>query len=111
MALLVYAIAIPFFLIERTSLPLTVGILTGLMWLPFSGMIQHWVGLFHGIARTGLIVGGVVPFSRASVRDHTGGDCGHLSDYDLLAGQSTEIAQPNCALLTHLPVALSRGCT
>src|ERR1700730_10084271 len=56
MALLVYAIAIPFFLIERTSLPLTVGILTGLMWVPFSGMIQHWVGLFHGIARTVLIV-------------------------------------------------------
>ncbi|MCU1309334.1 MAG: hypothetical protein JWO20_459 [Candidatus Angelobacter sp.] len=56
MALLVYAIAIPFFLIERTSLPLTVGILTGLMWIPFSGMIQHWVGLFHGVVRTVLIV-------------------------------------------------------
>ena len=33
---LVYSIAIPFFLIDYTSLPLTVGILTGLMWLPFS---------------------------------------------------------------------------
>jgi hypothetical protein len=56
MAVLVYAIAIPFFLIDRTSLPLSVGILTGLMWIPFSGIIQHWVGIFHGLARTALIV-------------------------------------------------------
>lgn len=55
-SLLVFAIAIPFFLIEPTSLPLSVGILTGLMWLPVSGMIQHWIGLFHGVTRTGLIV-------------------------------------------------------
>ena len=33
----------------------TVGILAGLMWVPFSWMIQHWVGLFHGIARTVLV--------------------------------------------------------
>ena len=56
MAWLVFAIAIPFFLVEPTSLPLTVGILAGLMWLPFSWMIQHWVGIFHGIARTVLVV-------------------------------------------------------
>jgi hypothetical protein len=56
MAWLVFAIAIPFFMIEPTSLPLTVGILAGLMWVPFSWMIQHWVGLFHGITRTILIV-------------------------------------------------------
>lgn len=56
MALAVYSIAIPFFLVEPTSLPMTVGILTGLMWIPFSWIIQHWVGLFHGIARTVLIV-------------------------------------------------------
>jgi hypothetical protein len=43
-------------MIEPTSLPLSVGILAGLMWVPFSWMIQHWVGLFHGIARTVLIV-------------------------------------------------------
>jgi hypothetical protein len=51
-ALLVYAIALPFFVVDYTSLPLTVGILTGLMWLPFSWIVQHWVGLFHGIIRT-----------------------------------------------------------
>jgi hypothetical protein len=51
-ALLVYAIAIPFFLADPTSLPLSVGILTGLMWLPFSGLLQHWVGVFHAVTRT-----------------------------------------------------------
>src|SRR5262245_15675226 len=56
MAWLVFAIAIPFFRIEPTSLPLTVGILSGLMWVPFAWMIQHWVGLFHGIARTILVL-------------------------------------------------------
>jgi hypothetical protein len=52
MALLVYAIAIPFFLIDYTSLPLTIGILTGLMWLPFSWIIQHWIGILHALCRT-----------------------------------------------------------
>jgi hypothetical protein len=56
MAILVYAIAIPFFLVEPTSLPMSVGILSGLMWIPFSALINHWVGLFHGIARTVLLV-------------------------------------------------------
>ena len=56
MAVLVYAIAIPFFLVDYTSLPMTVGILTGLMWIPFGGMIQHWVGLFHGLSRTVLVL-------------------------------------------------------
>lgn len=52
MSVLVYAIAIPFFLVDHTSLPLSVGILTGLMWLPISWIIQHWIGLVHGIVRT-----------------------------------------------------------
>jgi hypothetical protein len=56
MALLVYAIAIPFFLNDYTSLPLTVGILSGLMWVPLSWTLEHWIGLFHGIARTLLVV-------------------------------------------------------
>jgi hypothetical protein len=54
-ALLVYAIAIPFFRADYTSLPLSVGILSGLMWLPFSWIIGHWVGTFHTLARTGLV--------------------------------------------------------
>lgn len=56
MSLLVYAIAIPFFLEDRTSLPLTVGILAGLMWVPLSWIIQHWIGIFHAAARTALVV-------------------------------------------------------
>lgn len=51
-AILVYAIAIPFFIENYTSLPLTVGILTGLMWLPISWIIDHWVGIFHTMVRT-----------------------------------------------------------
>ena len=55
MAVLVYAVAIPFFQADYTSLPLSVGILSGLMWLPFSWIIGHWVGTFHTLARTALI--------------------------------------------------------
>lgn len=51
-AILVYSIAIPFFIESYTSLPLTVGILTGLMWVPLTWIIDHWIGLFHSIART-----------------------------------------------------------
>src|SRR5690606_19856500 len=51
-AILVYSIAIPFFLHDYTSLPLTVGILSGLMWLPMSWMIDHWIGIFHALLRT-----------------------------------------------------------
>lgn len=56
MALLVYAIAIPFFLQDYRSVTLTVGILTGLMWIPFSWIIQHWIGYFHTLSRTLLIL-------------------------------------------------------
>jgi ethanolamine transporter EutH len=56
MAVLVYSIAIPFFLVERTSLPMSVGILSGLMWIPFSALINHWIGLFHGITRNVILV-------------------------------------------------------
>ncbi|WP_296386001.1 hypothetical protein [Winogradskyella sp.] len=55
-AVLVYAIAIPFFIMDYTSLPLTIGVLTGTMWLPFSWIIKHWIGFFHAIARTVLVV-------------------------------------------------------
>jgi hypothetical protein len=51
-AVLVYSIAIPFFLLDFSSLPLSVGILTGLMWLPLSWTIKHWVGIFHTLTRT-----------------------------------------------------------
>lgn len=55
-AILVYSIAIPFFIVDYKSLPLTVGILTGLMWVPLTWIIDHWVGLFHSIVRTILVL-------------------------------------------------------
>jgi hypothetical protein len=54
-AWLVFAIAIPFFRADYTSLPLSVGILSGLMWLPLSWIIGHWIGTFHTLARTALV--------------------------------------------------------
>lgn len=54
-AWLVFAIAIPFFRADYTSLPLSVGILSGLMWLPFSWIIEHWIGTFHTLTRTALV--------------------------------------------------------
>jgi hypothetical protein len=56
MANLVWAIAIPFFMIEPTSLPLSLGVLSGLMWVPLSWMLRHWVGIFHGVVRTVAVV-------------------------------------------------------
>jgi ABC-type transport system involved in Fe-S cluster assembly fused permease/ATPase subunit len=38
------------------SLPLTVGVLSGMMWLPMSWILQHWIGLVHGGLRTVLVV-------------------------------------------------------
>lgn len=55
-AVLVYAIALPFFALEPSSLPLTVGILTGLMWLPFGWLVGHWVPMAHTVVRTLAIV-------------------------------------------------------
>jgi hypothetical protein len=55
-AVLVYSIAIPFFMVDYSSLPMSVGILTGLMWLPFSWIIKHWVGIFHTLSRTVLVL-------------------------------------------------------
>jgi hypothetical protein len=52
MSFLIYAIAIPFFRLDYTSLPLTVGILTGIMWMPMSWVIRHWIGWAHAITRT-----------------------------------------------------------
>lgn len=54
-AWLVFVIAIPFFRADYTSLPLSVGILSGLMWLPFSWIIGHWIGTFHTLTRTTLV--------------------------------------------------------
>ncbi len=51
-ALLVYAIVIPFGIADPTAMPLGVGILTGAMWMVYSWVVRHWIGYFHAIART-----------------------------------------------------------
>ena len=56
MSLLVFGLAIPFGMVDPSAVPLGVGVLTGLMWLPFSLLIGHRVGFFHAIARTALLV-------------------------------------------------------
>lgn len=56
MALLAYGIALPFFRADPTSLPLSVGILSGMMWLPVSWLIGHWIGIAHAVGRTVLVV-------------------------------------------------------
>jgi hypothetical protein len=56
MSILVWGIAIPFWMIEPSSLPLSAGILAGLMWVPLSWILNHWVGLFHAVTRTLLVV-------------------------------------------------------
>jgi hypothetical protein len=55
-SMLVFALTIPFFMTDYTSLPLSLGILTCLMWIPFSWIIQHWVGWFHALSRTGTVL-------------------------------------------------------
>lgn len=55
MSLLCYAIALPFAAQDYSSIPLSIGVLSGLMWLPISWIIEHKVGTFHALTRTILI--------------------------------------------------------
>ncbi|MFC3122723.1 DUF7010 family protein [Agaribacter flavus] len=52
MALLVFAISIPAAQADYQTLSLSIGVLSGLMWIPFSWIVQHWLGYFHAISRT-----------------------------------------------------------
>ena len=57
MSFLVFAIALPVAAIDHTTVPLSIGILAGLMWMPLSWAIEHWVGYFHTVVRTlGIVV-------------------------------------------------------
>ncbi len=62
MSLLVFAIVIPFATEQPRAATLGVGILSGLMWMPFSWIIGHWVGYFHAVARTVLVLAGWLLF-------------------------------------------------
>ncbi|WP_286234903.1 DUF7010 family protein [Thalassotalea sediminis] len=56
MSLCGFSIAIPFGLENYSSLPLSIGIISGLMWLPITWIIGHNVGVLHTLLRTILIV-------------------------------------------------------
>ncbi|MEX0613545.1 MAG: hypothetical protein WD738_16365 [Pirellulales bacterium] len=56
MVILVWAIAIPFWLVEASSLPLSVGVLAGLHWIVYGWIVRHWVGMFHSVTRTILVL-------------------------------------------------------
>ncbi len=55
-ASLFWAVAVPFFSVDHSSLPLTLGIIFGIPWMILGWIIRHWIGSFHAIARTVLIV-------------------------------------------------------
>ena len=55
-ASLFWAVVIPFFIVDRSSVPLTLGIIFGIPWMILGWIIRHWIGSFHAIARTVLIV-------------------------------------------------------
>ncbi|NKF52640.1 hypothetical protein G3R49_18955 [Shewanella sp. WXL01] len=51
-----FAVAIPFGLENYTAVPMAIGIVSGLMWLPISWSLEHNVGIIHTLLRTALIV-------------------------------------------------------
>ena len=55
-SLLGWGIAIPLALADGSALPLGVGILAGTMWLPMGWIIKHWIGAFHAIGPTVLLL-------------------------------------------------------
>ena len=67
MSLMVFAIALPVAAIDHTTVPLSIGILTGLMWMPLSWAIEHWIGYFHTLTRTFGIVAAWYLFPDARV--------------------------------------------
>lgn len=67
MSLLVFAIALPVAAIDHTTVPLSIGILAGLMWMPLSWAIEHWIGYFHTLTRTFGIVAAWYLFPEARV--------------------------------------------
>ena len=50
-----FAVAIPCFLVDYTSLPRSVDVLAGLMWPPVSWIIRHWGGNVRTVARAALV--------------------------------------------------------
>ncbi|MFY8352390.1 DUF7010 family protein [Pseudoalteromonas sp. SSM20] len=52
MSLMGYGLIIPMAQLDHTTIPLSVGIISGLMWLPLSWTLQHPLGVIHTVTRT-----------------------------------------------------------
>lgn len=52
MSLMGYGLVIPMAKLDHTTVPLSVGIISGLMWLPLSWTLQHPLGVIHTVTRT-----------------------------------------------------------
>ena len=55
-AMLAFGIAVPFALVDINAAAMGFGIVAGLMWVPMSWILRHWIGWFHAVARTLLVV-------------------------------------------------------
>ena len=53
---LVWTIGIPFWLVMPSSLPLSIAVLSGLHWIVYGWIVQHWIGMFHAVTRAALAV-------------------------------------------------------
>jgi len=52
MSLMCFAIVVPFIQENHLALPMAIGIISGLMWLPISWTLEHKVGIYHTVSRT-----------------------------------------------------------
>lgn len=52
MSVMGYGLVIPMTQLDNTTVPLSVGIISGLMWLPLSWTLQHPLGIIHTVTRT-----------------------------------------------------------
>ena len=55
-ASLFWGVIIPFYILDPSSVPLSLGIVFGIPWMVLSWVIGHWIGSIHAIARTVLVV-------------------------------------------------------
>jgi hypothetical protein len=42
-------------LVLPASLPLSIAVLSGLHWIVYGWVVQHWIGMFHAVARSVLV--------------------------------------------------------
>lgn len=82
---------------NNNSVPLTVGIIAGLMWSPFSWIIEHWVAYFHSITRTLGVIIVWFAFPTTSLRGCLTGHCYRLHHYVYSARK-----QLTCIICQHL---------